>query len=711
MINVNQYLDRDILTCPICCNEFNFQTYLPICVSCGHTLCKGCVASLTKNNIFICPMDKKRIIANHHNISAKNQYDNFIILKLLRIINLKPLDLSPLTNFSFYYCKSCDDYISNAVYEVHEIAGHNLQAFNIHKNEKILNYHEKFKDVKNIYNFLNDKELYKFNIFLALYYYYLPEVIKKISLNNSNIFHNEHIYEKNYSFLGHNYSQYSNEYLKEEDLFCLTKFILNYNLIQENKKYFFKKGVYISKDSQIHVHGLFLYNEDDKIIVRCLGIFKDESKATLFFGIIDFALIETGYSYKFCFGMLLAGDAFLFGKFSNDFYPLTYHIYGEDINIQTMQAFRKNSDYLTTSICKEETIYYNSYFNFSRNDSCFSIGKLIKDKDIQKQILYCISYYFETDKILTEKSLDFMKKIIRSINLNHFDQKLITDFNLKYIEINYLNSEQFKNEFEICPINSEDNFWQTPLSKTLIKFIKPFAFGTCLKFINDKSFILSNFDIITNSSKGYYILLDKNFNSSKEEKKIINEFFELSKITIFELYYNLEHFINLIVKFLILPTRNFLIYFQEVNHYSDNIVEPNYFIDSNLLQISFNNSKENYEKKEKVNELMNMKMFQIFPDINKKELQHIFKKFWGEDIKDIQGKDKYLFQPIDEIKINQEILEKQNEKQVKQNLQINFNQINVSRSEKNFPSIGEEIKIENRVETKDKKTSCRCLLF
>lgn len=48
----------EFLTCPVCCNEFDVTLRGPISLGCGHTICKGCLASLHRKQ---CPFDHTTI--------------------------------------------------------------------------------------------------------------------------------------------------------------------------------------------------------------------------------------------------------------------------------------------------------------------------------------------------------------------------------------------------------------------------------------------------------------------------------------------------------------------------------------------------------------------------------------------------------------------------------------------------------------------------
>src|SRR4051812_38270674 len=119
MLNINLYIDRDSFCCPICCNEFNLDIFQPLCISCGHTLCKDCINKLSVNNIIVCPIDKKKINLSTGNNSIKNRFDNNIVIKLLRLLDSSHINCKMLAQIQFYYCQDCKEFLSNFIYEIH----------------------------------------------------------------------------------------------------------------------------------------------------------------------------------------------------------------------------------------------------------------------------------------------------------------------------------------------------------------------------------------------------------------------------------------------------------------------------------------------------------------------------------------------------------------------------------------------------------------
>eukprot|EP01097_Dermamoeba_algensis_P000940 TRINITY_DN1348_c0_g2_i1.p1 TRINITY_DN1348_c0_g2~~TRINITY_DN1348_c0_g2_i1.p1 ORF type:complete len:207 (-),score=52.50 TRINITY_DN1348_c0_g2_i1:680-1300(-) len=80
---------EDLLSCPICFEQYDSQKFLPKLFPCGHTYCFSCVDKLcvkSKGSVS-CPMDLKVIQLT----TASNLVSNFTILELLSIEAIKKL--------------------------------------------------------------------------------------------------------------------------------------------------------------------------------------------------------------------------------------------------------------------------------------------------------------------------------------------------------------------------------------------------------------------------------------------------------------------------------------------------------------------------------------------------------------------------------------------------------------------------------------------
>lgn len=65
----------EFLSCPVCCNSFDDNLRRPISLSCGHSICKGCLSNLHRKQ---CPFDQTNI-----NIEIENLPINSALLQLV----------------------------------------------------------------------------------------------------------------------------------------------------------------------------------------------------------------------------------------------------------------------------------------------------------------------------------------------------------------------------------------------------------------------------------------------------------------------------------------------------------------------------------------------------------------------------------------------------------------------------------------------------
>lgn len=65
----------EYLSCPVCCNSFDDKQRSPISLSCGHSICKGCLSNLHRKQ---CPFDQTNI-----NIDIENLPINSALVQLV----------------------------------------------------------------------------------------------------------------------------------------------------------------------------------------------------------------------------------------------------------------------------------------------------------------------------------------------------------------------------------------------------------------------------------------------------------------------------------------------------------------------------------------------------------------------------------------------------------------------------------------------------
>ena len=103
-------INEDLLACSICLVQFgNENDNLPLSLKCGHTLCKKCVNDYQQTNNLICPYCKVKT-----EMQSKGQLaNNNIILSTINLLNCLDINYSKLLKFSFFYCSTCNLFISN----------------------------------------------------------------------------------------------------------------------------------------------------------------------------------------------------------------------------------------------------------------------------------------------------------------------------------------------------------------------------------------------------------------------------------------------------------------------------------------------------------------------------------------------------------------------------------------------------------------------
>jgi hypothetical protein len=722
MLDINNYIEKDDFSCSICFNEFDSGAHAPICTSCGHTLCKECINLLSVSNSLICPIDKKKIIFTNGNRTAKNQYDNNIILKLKRLIDCSYINIKPLAGISFYFCEDCQNFISSYVKLVHTTAGHKLIS--------IFQYGRKYTEdiLKKFLNFDENETgdslqiINNLNLFVILRYFSDPQIFS-ISSNfffQDSIDENEIIYEKNYIFIGQTISD--SKFKNDSKIFQLTKLVFKMSMendIKNNSKieideFTLKKGVYMSNNKEI-IYGLFLLDRE-KNFKRVIGVLKDSVEGTLFFGLINFNLKNQNinspgseHTFILKFGLILSGSYFYFGKFNSWEYPNYNLISGEQVNLNTNKIIRKNGEAIKGLLAYEETITRNKFFTCTSES--FSSGKPVLDTVLNSSVFYLVEFNYKNKP-------DDMKQINRKLyacDPDFFDFSGI-DFENYYIK--YLsNGTELNDEFKIEPIinslhefadtyNKEEvndfsdfkNFHYMTFENTVITFLKPFANGTKMKFLpgrNNFSFILSQNLYKSKDSKfysGYLFELKEEYKIDDKklaEIKNINNLFKLKSYFLQDLFKNLEFFINCMVHLLLESPKYFDLYYQDFKLENDERVMENiyYKFDCEAGKVTQYDPITKAEKLENSQKLKTMKIYEFFPDINKPEIKRtVLNKFFTSTVNEAVSS--------------------------LENKIINPNNNNQPMSQRNL--ISEEYnntKKVPQVNQKVKSNTCRCMIF
>ena len=87
----------DVSECPLCCEIYDDQNFLPRLLSCGHTFCSSCLENLLKNNSISCPECRTTASVPVGVVGLTKNY------ALLRIGKTTPQQTEGV-----YNCEACD---------------------------------------------------------------------------------------------------------------------------------------------------------------------------------------------------------------------------------------------------------------------------------------------------------------------------------------------------------------------------------------------------------------------------------------------------------------------------------------------------------------------------------------------------------------------------------------------------------------------------
>ena len=101
------------MCCQICMNKFDHGDRLPLCLKCGHTICKDCAKSLLKYRKIKCPFDNS--VCEYATIDQVGK--NFTLLDMIEAEKNKkmqsderPCTLHPKKKVKFY-CKEHSEFV------------------------------------------------------------------------------------------------------------------------------------------------------------------------------------------------------------------------------------------------------------------------------------------------------------------------------------------------------------------------------------------------------------------------------------------------------------------------------------------------------------------------------------------------------------------------------------------------------------------------
>lgn len=733
--------EREIFSCPICCNEFNSITCQPYCISCGHTLCKSCIDKLSSNGSYICPIDKKKILLNTKNKFVKNQFENIVINKLMRILDLNNLDLKLFTKFDFVFCETCDLFISNFLKEVHLTALHSLISFKNFSRKNQENFMYLIKDKE-----ITENQLRNINMFVILRYFYNFNLDKFISNFENDSTFNEHYYYTAYSFIGCKIKNVDEDILnlKHDNIFFLTKFILSYSNCEEDAKLksIFKKGAYISKNNQL-IHGIFLFHSGN-VIVRALGILRDDKN--YFFGVINFIFNTENdlYDLEPTYGLYINQKDFYFGKFINSLHQIkteeeflehksyknispsekfNFHC-GEVTNLKNKQTKIKNKDQVDFT---DENFYSNQFFSIDIETQKFQIFKKVYVTSQESENTYTLNFFYLN---LSDESFLNQSKSEVSCEFSDCDQ------NINKIFIEYISIKSLGEELQIKPLENFDineiNFIDLKISDLYLTLKEPFTKPVYIKFNKflENSLIISsqivkndnekysgylfrlNEEYISDNGNGKNNIVDANPTNFKNIQNIAN-FFNLKDFTVnnFNKDNFFDMFVNSISSFLSehpSKVKNLQIFHHNFDSLKNEKFGGYYHLNFQDGEIVYLDPENNLEKIFYSQKMIDLTIHEILNYITNFDILQIIESLCVEPCKT----------ELIEVKNNQD-----NEEDFKLKLLTELNNSfenemieNKNPDESNFKSQKTGVKlIENNqtlsnLENK-KKISCRCLIF
>ena len=452
-----KYLDSDFFSCSICSEIYYSKVGKnAIILNCGHTICKQCLLDMINRGRKTCPSDNQII-----NIDENNLIENKIIKITIELLKIE-INIKSLANLYFYYCSTCQQFISSFSSEVHKTINHTIISIDSYSYQWFDYFFQNINEIP-ISNFIK--------IFLVLYFFQSPYLTKMVNIKVDESI----LYNKNkFKFYGETLEK--NE--SNEKLYTILINILsNNNKLSANLS--LKKGILMTENYQI-IHGYFLKYENKNLILKGLGIFSFESFS--YFGLIKFSMYPISIGFTLELGILYDSDTFYFGKFSDD-----------------------SREFPLYELEKGEKIYFEN-----------NILKVQK-KDKKKKEEYFET--FENNKyFLLQKFNNNSYKISLSNNIikSNFSAKIDILTNINYLNINQIQI--------LIPINQKNDIETIIISKRLNKRQSNQIFLYETKIILDKYDMLINFyndneNILfqnnqSNDKFGYLVKLDDNSISS-----------------------------------------------------------------------------------------------------------------------------------------------------------------------------------------------------
>ena len=432
---MNEYIIQDdYLCCPICLERYNNEKHkYPLCLKCGHTLCRSCAQLNTTTNKIKCP-----ICAKVTSLIQKGEtMENKIVIGVIELLNSLNIEFMPLFKFTFSYCRSCNLFLSNFTSLSHLIIRHNVTKLS----STISEMYKLYLSAK-----CTSKETYKkISMELVLNLFQNKDALKIKSYQvKEYIGANENLF----SF----YGEELNKVDRRNKTYDLMKYVLSENGKIE-KKTMIKKGFLRGKNSLIFQGYILCYENNNSItITKGLGIVK--INGNIFYGIVSFIPKPNSTGFSFDYGIYIEEDNnIFFGWFVKNTgeYPIYVFGEGEVINLTKNKVTRRIYD-RTNEYYKEisESFTDNKFYNFHKVDDkdIITFNKDINETPSNNNKSICLVFNKSKLKVIKLKS-----EYLITIRINNFSYSSTSYSKIK-IEMNEIYLQKYNINLIITNENS-----------------------------------------------------------------------------------------------------------------------------------------------------------------------------------------------------------------------------------------------------------------
>ena len=229
---MNDLNSDELLCCQVCQEKYKINDEKnPLCLECGHSLCKQCLNDIITRQNLHCPFDSKQITNTFIDAFIRNK----IIEKAVKISSEFNLKCKNLTKLEFFYCYKCDKFLSCFSKELHLVLGHRIDKINKYA----------FKWMKVISDKIKDEIVTEnIKIFFILYLFHNPFLLKDMNFNiEKRIMCNK----DTFTFYGSSFEKNEENEIFYNILFNIIKNDRNINM----NNYELLKGIVLGKNSEI----------------------------------------------------------------------------------------------------------------------------------------------------------------------------------------------------------------------------------------------------------------------------------------------------------------------------------------------------------------------------------------------------------------------------------------------------------------------------